>query len=94
MTLEIRHDSDGNRFVARTPHGHATLSYARADEDTLDYRSTFVPSEDRNAGVGEELVLHALQWAEENGFDVNPSCPFVRHVLVRHPDRVPIPHAR
>lgn len=87
MAIQIRHDMDNNRFVAETAHGEATLEYSRADADTLDYRSTFVPPADRGAGTGAALVLHALDWAEANGFDVHPSCPFVRRVLEEHPER-------
>ena len=88
MAIGIRHDLDNNRFVARTAHGEAVLEYSRADADTLDYRRTFVPEADRGAGIGEALVLHALDWAEENGFEVLPSCPFVRRVLERQPGRI------
>lgn len=92
MAIEIRHDTDNNRFVAETAHGEATLEYSRADADTLDYRSTFVPPKDRGAGIGEELVLHALDWAEANDFGVQPSCPFVRRVLEEHPERAHAAH--
>lgn len=85
--MEIRHDTDNNRFVTRTDHGEAVLQYTRAEDDTLDYQSTVVPEPDREKGTGERLVLHALEWAEENGFKVTPSCPFVRHVLEEHPER-------
>jgi predicted GNAT family acetyltransferase len=85
---EIVNDIENNRFVGRTAHGEATLKYKRADADTLDFTSTFVPEAARNAGIGERLVLHAVDWAEENGFHVIPTCPFVRHVLDEHPERV------
>jgi predicted GNAT family acetyltransferase len=85
---EIINDIENNQFVARTSHGEATLKYKRADADTLDFTSTFVPPEARNAGLGERLVLHAVDWAEENGFQVIPTCPFVQHVLDEHPERV------
>jgi predicted GNAT family acetyltransferase len=87
MAIVIRHDKDDNRFVAETPHGEAVLEYSRGDANALDYRRTFVPEAERGAGIGEALVLHALDWAEENGFEVLPSCPFVRRVLERHPER-------
>jgi predicted GNAT family acetyltransferase len=87
MAIEIRHDMDHNRFTAETAHGEAVLEYSRADAGTLDYRSTFVPAADRGAGIGEALVVHALDWAEENGFEVLPTCPFVRRVLERHPEK-------
>jgi hypothetical protein len=87
MPWRIQHDMEGNRFVMKTDHGEATLEYSRADEETLDYRSTFVPEEDRGSGIGEALVLHAADWAEEMGFRVLPTCPFVRRVLAGHPER-------
>ena len=88
MEPEITNDIENNRFVARTEHGEATLKYRRVEEDTLDYASTFVPEAARSAGLGERLVLHAVDWAEENGFRVIPTCPFVQHVLDEHPERV------
>ena len=88
MQPDILNDIENNRFVAHTAHGEATLKYKRAGEDTLDFTSTFVPEEARNGGLGERLVLHAVDWAEENGFHVIPTCPFVRHVLDEHPERV------
>jgi predicted GNAT family acetyltransferase len=88
MQTDIQNDIENNRFVVRTEHGEATLKYTRADENTLDYTSTFVPDEARGHGLGEKLVLHALDWADENGFRVIPTCPFVRHVVDEHPERV------
>lgn len=87
MDLDIEHDMDNNRFVADTEHGQASLEYSRVDQDTLDYKSTFVPEEERGEGLGEKLVLHALDWAEENDFQVIATCPFVRRVLDQHPER-------
>lgn len=88
MEPEIHNDIENNRFVAQTEHGEATLKYKRADEDTLDFTSTFVPEAARGGGLGERLVLHAVDWADENGFHVIPTCPFVQHVLDEHPERV------
>lgn len=85
--MDIRHDIEGNRFVAKTGHGEAVLRYARARATTLDFTSTVVPEADRGEGIGEELVLHGLDWAKENGFDVVATCPFVKHVLEQHPER-------
>lgn len=90
MDLQIVHETDHTRFVARTAHGEATLKYAQSDPNTLDYKSTFVPESDRGKGIGEALVLHALDWAQENGFQVIPSCPFVQSVLAEHPERAKV----
>lgn len=94
MDLEIRHDEENRRFVAPTAHGEATLDYEVLDERTLDYRSTFVPPEDREEGTGETLVLHALDWARHNGWEIVPTCRFVRSVLERHDEYSDIVAAR
>lgn len=86
---DIRHDESNDRFVRETDHGEATLTYSRIDDETLDYRSTFVPEADREGGIGEELVLFALVWARENDYHVIPSCPFVKRVLDEHPEHQP-----
>lgn len=90
MELQIVNDLDHNRFVARTAHGEAALKYVRADADTLEFRSTFVPERDRGKGIGEAIVLQALDWAEETGFEVLPTCPFVQRVLAEYPERVAV----
>lgn len=84
MDIDIRHDRDRQRFVARLDGQEANLQYSQADEKTLDYESTFVPVEHRKQGIGERIVLEALDFALENGYQVIPSCPFVRSVLEEH----------
>lgn len=84
--MEIRHDTDRKRFVAEVDGKEGTLTYERVDDGTLDYRSTFVPEELRGDGIGAKLVLHALDYARENDFEVVPSCPFVGKVIEEHPE--------
>ena len=84
MDTEIRHEPDRQAFVARLNGKEANLQYSQADEKTLDYESTFVPVEHRKRGIGERIVLQALDFARENGYQVIPSCPFVRRVLEEH----------
>ncbi len=84
--MEIRHDQDRGRFVAAVDGHEATLAYRRVDDTTLDYTSTFVPPELRGQGVGERLVLHALDWARAEGRKVVPTCWFVGKMLDQHPE--------
>lgn len=79
--MEIRHDPDRGRFVTRLDAGEAYLSYREADDDRLDFTSTFVPPAHRNEGIGEALVVEGLEHAREEGKRVIPSCPFVRSVV-------------
>ena len=84
MDIDVQHDPKRQAFVAMLNGKEANLQYSQADEKTLDYESTFVPEEYRERGIGERIVLEALGFARDNGYQVIPSCPFVRHVLEEH----------
>ena len=84
MDIQVQHDQDRQAFVAQLDGKEANLQYSQAAEGKLDYESTFVPEEYRERGIGERIVIEALDFARENGYEVIPSCPFVRHVLEEH----------
>lgn len=84
-TLDIRHDADAGRFEAELPAGRAYLLYRR-EGDVLDLLSTWVPPEHRHRGVGEAIVLAALEHASRRGLRVIPTCPFIPGVIRRHPE--------
>ena len=87
MTIQARHDPEQKRFAAALNGGQeAVLEYAPAGAKTLEYKSTFVPEQEREQGIGEELVLYALDYARDNDYRVIPTCPFVRHVVDEHPE--------
>lgn len=82
--MEIRHDPAARRFVADVTGGEAFLSYEPAGDGQLDFEHTFVPVPARQRGVGAKIVLHALEYAREQGVHVIPTCPFVRRILDEH----------
>jgi predicted GNAT family acetyltransferase len=84
MEIRTRHQPENERFVVETDSGEATLEYRHAGTKTLDYKSTFVPEEERSQGIGEQMVLDALDWARDNDYSVIPTCPFVKAVVKRH----------
>lgn len=79
--LEIHHDTDEHRFWADVDGGRAVLDYEPVGEDKLDYQHTFTPPEARGHGIARAIVKHALRYADEQGKEVIPTCPFVRKVL-------------
>ncbi len=85
-TPEIRHDEAQHKFLIATEAGEASLSYAPAGEDTLDFQSTYVPFEARGRFLGSKLVRHALDYARDHGYRVIPTCWFVGTVVERHPE--------
>lgn len=84
MDIETRHEPGQSRFAAVIDGEVAHLDYAEPAEGVLDYRHTWVPESLRNRGIGERLVLDALDWARDHGYRVIPTCPFVDTVVRRH----------
>lgn len=79
--LTISHDRERRRFETPVAGEMAHLDYDRVDDRTVEYQYTFVPPEARNRGIGRDLVRHALQWAQDQGLRVVPTCPFVARVV-------------
>ncbi len=82
MKLDIRHEPGRGRFVASIGGEEATLQYREAGAKTLDFTHTYVPDALRHQNIGEAIVKHALAYAAGNGYEVIPTCPFVKWVLV------------
>ncbi len=83
MKLDIRHDPGGGRFFASLGGEEAYLVYTVAGARTLDFTRTYVPDALRHQTLGEAIVRHALAYAAANGFEVIPTCPFVKWVMGR-----------
>ncbi len=85
--MDVVHDEERHRFVLARPGGlggEATLDYAMIDDHTVDFQSTFVPTQLRGGNLGTVIVKAALDWARERGLKVVPSCWFVSNVMHRH----------
>lgn len=62
----------------------AFLQY-RLRSTVLDLLHTETLPAHEGSGYGSELVRGALDYARERGWQVVPSCPFVRSYLAEHP---------
>jgi uncharacterized protein len=87
MSIDVRHDRDGHRFVADVDGYEAYLAYGMVGDDRVDFRSTFSPPELRGRGVAGEIVAKALEWARAEGLTVIPSCSYVAKYLERENSR-------
>lgn len=87
MSIPVRHDPDGQRFVAEVDGHEAYLAYGMVGEDRVDFRSTYSPPELRGRGVAGEIVAKALEWARAEGLAVIPSCSYVAKYLELENDR-------
>lgn len=81
---DVIHVPNEQRFVSRVEGYEATLAYERLPRpgaDLINFTSTFVPPELRGKGIAEHLVRVGLQWAKEQGYEIEASCWYVAKFL-------------
>ncbi|EJM01273.1 MULTISPECIES: GNAT family N-acetyltransferase [Gammaproteobacteria] len=82
--LSIHHDQAGHQFETTVDGYRAYLTYMDLGKQTLDIYRTFVPNALRGRGIAAALTEQALQYAEEMGYTVIPSCSYVERYMERH----------
>ena len=90
MDVDVRHEPERQRFVARAGDTDSQLIYAPRPGNLVDFQSTYVSPAVRGRGVGEKLVREALDWARGEGLKVIPTCWYVDTVVRRHPEYEPL----
>ena len=84
MELDVQRND--HQYFAVVDGHMAHLDFVAVRPHVLDFQHTKVPPELRGRGVADALVRHALDDAKERGFEVIPTCPFVRAFLDRNPE--------
>jgi len=80
---EERGPSDGRWIVVVDGH-EAEMTYSRASAAPIIIDHTEVPDALRGRGVGQALVLRAVEDARREGFRIIPLCPFAKAQFERH----------
>jgi len=83
--LEIRHNRENHLFETDVDGHRAYLAYMDLGKQTLDFYRTFVPDELRGRGVAAVLTKAALDYAQQEGYSVIPSCSYVEAYLQKNP---------
>jgi predicted GNAT family acetyltransferase len=83
--MDIQHDAENQLFYISLDTGRAILRYQK-ENDTLDLQSTYVPPASRNQGLAARLTHHALQYAQQQGYQVRPTCPYIQTYMERNPE--------
>jgi uncharacterized protein len=83
--LEIRHNRENHLFETDVDGHRAYLAYMDLGKQTLDFYRTFVPDELRGRGVAAVLTKAALDFAQQEGYSVIPSCSYVEAYLQKNP---------
>lgn len=85
MAFDVLHDEKKHKFYIVIDGKEAVLDYKLVDQETLNYWRTFVPPEFRNKGIASKLVEYALNYAQQHGYYVMPTCPYVHCYMNRNP---------
>jgi len=86
-TAEVRREErgpSGGRWVVVVKGHEAELTYSRASATLIIIDHTEVPDALRGRGVGQALVLRAVEDARREGFRIIPLCPFAKAQFERH----------
>ena len=84
MSVAVAHNTARQRFEA-TVDGHVCVADYQLRGKVMWMTHTGVPSEVGGRGIAAELVRVALEWAEAQGYMVEPSCSYVEVYMRRHP---------
>jgi len=84
--MDVKHDSEKQTFFVALGATSAVLEYRLfdgegGDESGVDFTRTYVPSEFRGEGHAEALVKYGLNWAKEQGLNIQATCWYVRRFL-------------
>lgn len=82
------------RYVYRGDGAEAELTFSKAGASLLIIDHTEVPAVFRGMGVGQALVLRAVEDARASGRRILPLCPFAAAQFRRHPEWVDVLDAR
>ncbi len=88
----IMHDLQHQMFSKRVKGGMAYVKYNKPEEDLIEIRHTFVPKEARHKGVASNLVNYTLDFAQSEGIEVIPTCPFVKDYIDHHDEYKKLVH--
>ncbi len=83
LPAHVVNDVDHHRFVLVREGLDSELIYERRGRQLILVH-TEVPKELSGHGIGGSLVEAAVRWAERDGLEIVPWCPYARHWLQEH----------
>ena len=84
-TLEPVNNAEEHRFEIQLGDDVALIDYMLNGQN-ITMTHTEVPPAFEGKGIAGKLAKFALDWAKENGYKVNPLCPYVKNYINKHPE--------
>lgn len=84
MQIQHQHNAQhGAFFIEQNGNRIAELSYRTLNENTLDANHTFVDSSLRGQGIADKLYQAFIEFVDQNGYQVRPSCSYIESKMRR-----------
>ncbi len=86
MELQLIKNENGGLFIASEQGENiGEITFVTAGQNALAFNHTEIYKEFSGRGLGEKMVLKALEYARNNQLQVLPLCSFVAHVFDKNP---------
>jgi predicted GNAT family acetyltransferase len=73
-----------HRYVTVVDGYEAEMTYLTPDPKTIVIDHTLVPPGLKGRGVGQAMVLRAVEDARQGGYKIHPTCPFAKAQIEKH----------
>jgi len=83
MSSAVRNNAARSRYELDVDGDIAYANY-RMRDGAVEITHTETPAALRGRGIGEKIVLGALEQIRAQGLKVRPLCSFARHVMAQH----------
>ena len=83
--IEVVNNKENLRFEVKIDGHLAELVY-RIRGNTIYLMHTGVPDALSGKGIASKLAQHALNYSQDQGYEIVVYCPFVKAYMERHPD--------
>lgn len=84
INIDREENETGGRYFAVVDGHEAEMTYSKAGASRIIIDHTGVPRELGGMGVGQALVLRAVEDARREGRKIIPLCPFAKAQIEKH----------
>jgi len=85
VTDDIAHNTTQNRFETNVDGQECVLEYTLRN-NVISMNRVYVPPPVEGRGIAGAITRHALDYSREQGWKVQPRCPYVAAWIKRHPE--------